>query len=215
MLDLEVVTGPEDDGTAILSVADFKRHLRILHNKLDDELEDIIVEAAAKLHGADGELNRTVFPMIWRRYLRRFPDKLDVNGNIVAIGQGAIELPLPPLIDVTAVTIEDGSDPANVVDASNYVVMKGYVGRIEPVAGFTWPTVTEGPRAVSITFLAGYDAYPANLRRMLKILAAHNYENPVATTNEPRVIQVNRSVVFALEDLRSQLAVPINFVDWD
>ena len=45
MLDIEIVTPPEQDGTDILSVADLKKRLRITHSRLDDVLEDAIIEA--------------------------------------------------------------------------------------------------------------------------------------------------------------------------
>lgn len=215
MLDIEIVTPPTDDGTDILSVADLKKRLRITHSRLDDVLEDAILEAADKLHGPDGELRRTLFPTTYRRYLSKFPDLKDARGTIVSVGRGIIQLPYPNLISVDAITIEDGSSPDNVVDSSTYTVRTGtLVGEIELNTGESWPDYDEGPRAISITYRAGYETYPPKLKRMVAILASHYFINASATIQEPRVLMLNRQTEFGMADLRRALQVPLDRSDW-
>lgn len=216
MLDIEIVTPPEQDGTDILSVADLKKRLRITHSRLDDVLEDAIIEAADKLHGPDGELRRTLFPTTYRRYLRKFPDLKDSRDKVVSVGRGIIQLPYPNLISVDAITIEDGSSPDNVVDDSLYTVRTGtLVGEIELNVGSSWPEYDEGPRAISILYRAGYVEYPPKLKRMVAILAGHYFLNSSATINEPRVLMLNRQTEFGMTDLRRALQVPLSHDDWN
>jgi hypothetical protein len=215
MLDIEIVTPPTQVGTDILSVADLKKRLRITHSRLDDALEDAIIEAADKLHGPDGELRRTLFPTTYRRYLSKFPDLKDDRGRVVQVGRGIIQLPYPNLISVLAVTIEDGSSPENDVDETLYTVRTGtLVGEIELKAGSSWPDYDEGPRAISILYRAGYTEYPPKLKRMVAILAGHYFANPSASINEPRVLMLNRQTEFGMADLRRALQVPLSHDDW-
>lgn len=209
MLDIEIVEAPTAVATDILSRADAKKHLRISpsNTALDDLIDDAIEETVHDLHGIGGKLNRCILPTTFRMYLRDFPG-LDEDGNYKPI-----LLPYPPLIEVLAVTIEDGSSPANTVDAADYVVKSGMlVPEIHPVD--SWPTVTPAPRAVSVTYRCGYESYPPQLRRLVKILMAHMIENAEATILEPRVLQVSRKVEFGHYYLMSSLRVPLGY-DWN
>lgn len=215
MLDIEVVVAALENGIDILPVADLKKRLRISHNRLDDVLESCIIEAADKLHGPDGELRRTLFPTVYKRYLSRFPDLKDDRSRVVAVGRGAIPLPYPNLIEVLSVTIEDGSSPDNEADRSSYVVRIGtLVGEVELRPGRSWPEYTPGPRAISITYRAGFTTYPPKLKRMVAILAAHYFINNSATIQEPRVLMLNRQTEFGMSDLRRSLQVPLDHSDW-
>lgn len=218
MLDIEVITAPADAATDILSVDELLRHMRMRNapQETRDELEAIIEDVVGTLDGAAGNLNSTLRPMVRRRYLRKFPDKRADNGVVIAARKGIIQLPFPPLMEVIAVTIEDGDSPSTHVDDADYVVRRGeanQIGEIEPYD--VWPSVTEGPRAVSITYQAGYTTYPPALRRMVKILSAHAFENPEATINEPRQMMINRKVEYAMDDLRAILRVPLAYGGWD
>lgn len=215
MLDIEVVVPATEDGTDILPVASLKQRLRITHSRQDVLLEDCIIEAADKLHGINGELRRTLFPTTYKRWLSKFPDLKDDRGKVVEVGRGIIPLPFPPLIRVVEIAIEDGSSPTTAVDPDTYVVRTGtLVGEIELKTGESWPDYDEGPRAISITFEAGYLEYPASLKRFVAIQSAHSFLNPSSTINEPRVLMLNRQTEFGVADLRRQYAIPLDFSDW-
>ena len=201
MLDLEVIVPPVEDGLSIVSLAEFKRHMLISHTKLDDDFEEIIIEAADKLHGRDGELNRTLFPTTYRRYLSKWPS-------------GPIPLPFPPIINVLSVDIVRGEELVPVA-TSSYVVREGaLVPEIELRSGQQWPTVAAGPRAIAITYQAGYLEYPPKLRRLVKIMAGHYSENREATVLDSRVSNVSRAVEFGVSDLRNSLRIPVDYSDW-
>lgn len=205
MLDIEVVVAPTQTGLDIVSLAEMKKHLRIVGSGLDDQITSALNEVVAKLDGPGGELNRSLRPVTLRRYLRKFP-----TGNIIS-------LPYPPLRSVTEVVYEDSvaSSPLPALDTANYIVRTGsYIGQIELLPGESWPSVADHPRAVCITYDAGYTTYPDQLKRLVKILAAHYIESPDATINDRMQSMVSRKVEFGVEDLRAALRVSPSYDDF-
>ncbi|TJW14455.1 MAG: hypothetical protein E5W82_10795 [Mesorhizobium sp.] len=210
MLDIEIVTQPTDTALDVLSVADFKKHLRISSTvtALDAVLQAAIEDAVDKLHGIGGELNRTIMTTTYKRYLTKFPGN-DADGVPLPI-----LLPYPPLISFGTIMIEDGSSPDNIVDTADYVVKSGMlVPEIHPVS--TWPSITAAPRAVSVTYTAGYTEYPGKLLRMIKFLAAHYVENTEASILEQNKTLISRNVLFAMDDLRAALKISNSYDDWN
>ena len=220
MLDVIVVGEPTKTGTDIVSLSAMRGHMRMsaTNTALDTVITDAINDAAAKLHGDVGELNRTLFPTRWKRYMSRFPDLRNDDGTVNALLAGPILLPYGPLLDDgdVVVTIEDGESPTSLVDPATYVVKTGMlVPEVWPARGLTWPDVDPGPQAVSMTYTAGYSAFPRPLQRMVKILAAHYVENPEATINEQRQMMINRRVDFGMDDLREALKIANSLIGWD
>jgi hypothetical protein len=208
MLDIEIVTQPTQTALNVVSRDEFASHLRLSPSLRNNatwiaNMEAALKEAVDDLHGFSGSLNRMVLPCTVKRYLTGFP----------ARGK-PILLPYPDLINVVAVTIEDGSSPANNLPTTSYKVSKGtLIGEVWAVND--WPQVTRGPRAVSVTYEAGFAEYPHQLKRLVKIMAAHFMENPEATINEPRQMQINRKVEFGVEALRSAFRIPVSYDDWE
>lgn len=206
MLDIEIVTLPTQTALDVVSLEEFARHLRLsptLRNNATwiANMTDALNEAVDRLHGLSGELNRMVLPCTVTRYLSSFP------------GQGKpIYLPYPDLISLVAVTIEDGSSPPNNLAPASYVVKKTLVPEVYPVG--SWPSVSSGPRAVSVTYTAGYQEYPYRLKRMVKTLAAHMIENPDGSINEPRQMAINRKIEYGLETDRAALRVSVSYDDY-
>ncbi|NEI70961.1 hypothetical protein GR212_15360 [Rhizobium lusitanum] len=206
MLDIEIVTPPTKTALDIVSVAEFARHLHLsstLRNNADwvANMSDALKEAVDKIHGLSGELNRMVLPCTLKRYLSSFP----ADGR-------PIQLPYPDLISLDAITIEDGSSPPNNLDPAAYIVTDSLVPEVYAVQG--WPPLPARPRGVSVTYQAGYTQFPLNIKRYVKILAAHMMENPEATIMEPRQMQINRKVEFGIDSLRAALRIPVSYDDW-
>lgn len=195
MLDIEegVI---EKEATSIVSVAELGRHIRITPSLMSSPmwqelLSEAITDAVDKLDGLRGELNRTLMPRTWTRYLSCFP-----NGNY------SLPLPYPPLIEVTE--IKAGSES---LDLDDFVVSTGgIVGTVTPKDA--WPSIPNRPRAASIAYRAGYEEYPPALKRMVKFLAAHYISAAEATGDS------DRRVAFAMDDLRDALRVPHGYDDW-
>lgn len=205
MIDLELLTVPTDTALDVVSVDDLASHLRLSASLRTNatwiaNMTAAIEETVDSLHGRSGVLNRTVLPCTWKRTMDFFPK----TGM-------PILLPYPDLISVDAITIEDGSIPANELDPDDYWVKKTLIPEI--YATSVWPILVSGTR-VSVTYKAGYGEYPAILKRLVKILAAHNLENPEATINEVRQMAINRRIDFGVDSLMAQLRIPVSYDDW-
>ena len=161
-----------ETGPAIepLTVAEAKLHLRIPYEeRADDEYIGVLITAAREY--AEQVLCRQLINATWRLYLDRFPG-LD----------GVIRIPLPPLQSISSVKYVDGAGDEQTLDAAEYSVDTASVpGRIYPAYGYSWPSTRDQRNAVTITFVAGYGsaatAVPEPIRKALKLLIAHWYEN--------------------------------------
>ncbi len=234
-LDLDLVVAPDDAVTTVVSLAEMKRHLRIPASitSYDAELGDLLAAGLDKLEGLGGELNRSIRPVTWRRYMSKFPDlrpthhhhgsawnlqasPLTGYRSTVRTGEGPILLPLPPMLAVTSININAGVNDASVIDPATYIIKTGaLVPEIWPVD--RWPTVIAAPRAVSVTYTAGYDddhPYPPKLKLFIKMLVGHYFENRELTLQERRVLLINRQVDFGAEWLRKALRIPADYEDW-
>lgn len=206
MLDLEIV---QTIGSAldIVSVADMKKHLRVLHTKEDTLIEDFIKSAVADIGGFEGGLNRSVVHSRMRRYLPCFPES------------GVIKLPYPPTIAVESITYNDGSgdSPQPSFSSANYIVTnQQYIAEIHLLDGADWPTTIKHPRAVTVTYTAGYaaGAAPDHLKQLVKITAAHWFENREASLVSSRVTAVSHAIQFGVQHLVDKLRVPPAYDDW-
>lgn len=208
ILDIEVATAPAEDGLAIVTVQEMKKHLKITQTGWDDDIESAIVDAGAHFHGTTGILNRTLFPMQWRLHRPAFPTSR------------IIRLPFPPLRSVDSIAYMSGAaSPNPLLSAANYIVRTGdgsQVGEIELLTTEDWPNTDDHPRGVEIVFSAGYEDYPSQLKRIIKLYAAHLLENREATMiDQMRGAQVSRKTEFGLDYLVNALAVPVDMGNWD
>lgn len=206
MLDIEIETAPTQTALDIVSLNDFGTHLRLsprlrANAEVQARMQAALEEAVSSLHLFRGRLNRSVLPCRLKRYLTNFP----------AAGV-PIQLPYPDLIGDVVITIEDGSSPANVVSSSSYVVKNTIVPEI--LAKGSWPVISSAPRAVSVSYMAGFSTFPHDLKRLVKILAAHNMENVEATILEPRQMAINRKVEYGADYLIGLLKIPVSYDDW-
>lgn len=184
-LRLKLVTAPAAEP---LSVSQLKTHLRIDHNDEDDDLTALIVEAREKL---ESDMRRAFITQTWRMSLDGWPT-LD-----------EILLPRPPLQSVTSVVYKDSEGNSTTWSSSAYIVdTDSEPGRIVLAYGETWPSLTLYPaNPIQITFVAGYgdaaDDVPGNVKRALKLLCGHWYENREGTVSGTIV----RDIPMAVESL--------------
>lgn len=103
-----------------------------------------------------------------------------------------LEVPMPPLISVTAVKYLDNTLMQQTWDPSEYAVQllkSGHPGVIVPAPTFVFPCAYLIPGAVEVDFTAGYGAesgpvIPGHVAEGIRQLAAHLYEHPEAITSE-------------------------------
>lgn len=210
MLDIEVVTRPTSaEREAVITKDAVKANSRFLSNALDGEFTNAVNSALEYLDGFDGVLNRSVCPWEWRIYFDCF--------------HRIIHLPYPPLKAVSAVKYLDDDGVEQTLAGTNYIVRKNPTMPSSIVfldVNDLPDTKADHPRAVSVTFTAGYGTPPAAeklpelLLRGVRLLASHYIENPEATLNESKVVTLNRKIEFGLDHIINALKVPHDRMDW-
>lgn len=159
---LNRVTAPADSP---VTLAEAKAHLHVDHSD-EDTLIQLLIEAATDyVDGPYGFLGRALIDQTWDYYADAFPD-------------GAVYLPLPPLIEIEGVYYLSGGAEAEFTD----YVLDEATGRLTG----TWPTADDETNAVRIRFRAGYldtsvspatANVPASIRAAILIHVADLYEN--------------------------------------
>lgn len=162
---LQLIDGPTSEP---LTLDEAKLHLRVDGDAEDDLITALIATARAEL---EFETGRALLTQTWALWLDAWPE-----GDV-------LEVPLPPLQSVGAITYFDADDTETELDSGLYFVdTASEPGRIALRAGACWPaTVLRPINGVCVEFDAGYgDAgadVPAKLLTALKLLIAWLYEN--------------------------------------
>lgn len=199
----------------IVTKAQLKAHLRMAPGvtTYDTVLEDCITDAVWLLHGQSGELNRTVMPTTYKRYWKKFPSPADFE-EYQKDESCKLWLPFPPVQSVTSVEYLDEDGATQTLVSTAYELISGNMtAHVELLADEVWPTTAVHPRAVTVTYVAGYTTYPNLMKRLIKLMAGHYWENGEATLNEPRVVIVNRMVQLGHGHLLGLLKVPLPYGD--
>lgn len=126
-----------------LTAAEAKARLNIGDEISDQVIDAYIMASRQVIDGADGWLGRAINTQTWRGALDQFPT--DCGGKI--------NIPLPPLQQVTEVNYLDVDGSVVIVPPANYQVVMGPRPYLLPVSA--WPIVS-GFDAISIVFVAGY-----------------------------------------------------------
>ncbi|MEI9887040.1 MAG: head-tail connector protein [Rhizomicrobium sp.] len=146
-----------------VTLAEAKAHLK-LDTSADDALVTTLIAAARAR--AEWHTGRALITQAWTLWLDIWP--------------GVIEIPLPPLQAVAALTTYGRDDAAHVLDPSTYFVDTAS-GRIALKSGRAPPSDLRRLNAVAVAFTAGYGAAAANvpppLRGAILELIAFLYEH--------------------------------------
>ena len=96
---------------------------------------------------------------------------------------GYIELPMPPLDSITSIVYTDSSGTNNTWSSAEYQVdASGFVGRVSPAYGYSWPSsVLRVMAGVTVTYKAGYGAatsdVPERIKHAIKMVLGDLWEN--------------------------------------
>ena len=146
-----------------VTLAEAKAHLKVDVGD-DDALITALISAARAR--AEWHTGRAMITQAWTLWLDAWPD--------------VIELPLPPLQAVTALTTYGRDDAAHVLDGASYFVDTAS-GRVTLNYGRCPPTDLRRLNAVAVAFTAGYGGAAANvpppLKEAILELIAFLYEN--------------------------------------
>lgn len=149
-----------------------------LHARVEGTREDALISGfiASARQYAESFTRRALVSQAWKLILDAFP----------AGERGLLELPRPPLLEVSSVKYlnTDGTEQEWNADAYEVVIEAGpnaERGFLYPKLGASYPTTQGAPAAVSVLFVAGYGAtaadVPARLRQAVLQGVAELYRN--------------------------------------
>lgn len=168
-MSLSVLVPPAGE---IITVDEAKSQCRVTHGLDDAWFADDAIPAAVQ--AVEDRTARQLFRATLVQPLDRWPCS------------GVIELKRSPVVSVSSITYLDMAGATQTWAASNYRVdapnaRTSRRARIGLAYGATWPSIQDVINAVSVTFIAGYgtsaDTVPPRLRRAMKMLIGHWYEN--------------------------------------
>lgn len=144
-----------------VSLADAKAHCRVDHSD-EDALISAYLEAACL---AVAEMSgRVLAAETWR---------LSIPG-----ASGDLRLPKSPVKSVAAITYYDRDGIEQSATVSDFHLFADEDRAIlRPKDGKSWPAVQSREDALSVDFVAGYDALPGNLLQAILLLTGHWYQN--------------------------------------
>lgn len=169
-----------------ISLAEAKRHLRVLHDDDDADIAELVEVATAAIEGPNG-IGVALSPQTWRMSLDHFPCEIIV--------------PLGPVTSITSIayTGADGN-PATV--PSWRADLDQQPLRIWPARDAAWPSLVCEPGAVKVTFVCGYTQTPSDLKAALKLLVGHFYEHREAVTTDLKAVELPMGVAAILDRYR-------------
>lgn len=169
---LILVQGPQQ---SVVTLEEAKDQLHVDTVTSDNaKLNMLVLAATQRCDGPNGILGRALMMQTWEMQLTAWP-------------AGAIELPLPPLIAVTAINYLDENGNVLTLDPALYRVVPGgnnQPTRIVRSIGQQWPTPATGqPDAIRVRFDAGYvdasspsnNAVPEPIRQAIVLMADEWY----------------------------------------
>lgn len=194
-----LVSGPTAEP---VTLAETKSHLRETATATAQDALITSLITTAREYGEE-ETRRAWMKQTWDLSLDNFPS-----------GEGAIEVPKPPLSSVTHVrylTASDGS--LATLSATGYRVdTQSEPGRITPAFDSHWPTPRDVTGAVTVRFVAGYTAtdgsgtataVPKRLKQGVLLSVGAWYEQ----REELTVGTIVRRTPFAVDALYQQMRV--------
>ncbi|MBB2819001.1 head-tail connector protein [Rhizobium phaseoli] len=170
----------------VVSLEEAKRHLRVLHDDDNADIEAFIAAAIAAIEGPNG-IGIALSPQTWRMSLDHFPCE--------------IVIPLGPVTAVTSVAYTDAAGSPATVSGLRYDLDSSPL-RIWPARDTTWPTIYCEPGAVKVTFVCGYATLPPDLRAAILLLVGHFYERREAVTTDLKAVDLPMGVSSILERYR-------------
>jgi len=124
-------------------------HLKSAHPAAETTYVDHLRKVS--LREAERQTGRSLLPQWWTMMLDQFP-------------WGDIVLPRPPLLEVESITYLDSAEVETVLSPASpqsFLVdapsgERAEKGRVMPMRGAAWPSVSPGSGAVAVRFRAGY-----------------------------------------------------------
>lgn len=184
---LKLVTAPIEKP---VSLAEAKAYLRVDGTSEDALIDSLIGAATSMVEKATGRL---LITQTWDLWLDHFPRarkrkddwfdgvmELPVSSLMTSVRY--IEIPKPPLQDVSFLKTFDEVDDEETFEDDNYFVDdQSTPGRVALNEAASWPSIILRPaNGIQIQFVAGYGAavdVPDPIKIAIQMIVAHLYEN--------------------------------------
>lgn len=154
-----------------------KTHLRLYSKSFDTEIMQVV---AAAREWCESQVSRTLRTETTRTLSlvrwwgqHRYWDYWDIGHSTRHNTKHFVQLPYPPLLDITEIKFYDADDIDTVLDAANYqiVLSTDGPGRIEWATNATIPGLSVRADAVRITYTAGYaTAIPVKAKQAILLM---------------------------------------------
>jgi uncharacterized phiE125 gp8 family phage protein len=160
--------------TEAVTLASAKEQLSVFHDTDDTFIEGLCRMARALIEGFEFESGPVPSTGVAHYAITRHV----LDGTIEEFPNGDLVLCPPPLISVSSVKYYDANDSLQVLSSANYrVVQDPFRSFIRLKSGYSWPSTSERPDAVTVRFTVGSTAVPQLLDHAMKLLIAHYYVN--------------------------------------
>ena len=175
----------------------------------DDSMIMMMLRAAREQ--CEEYLGRSITVKTYEIALDRFPGVTDstllsrpilpyYDVNSSSLDRYAIELPMPPLVEVVSITT--GGDTDGLLSSAEYVVDDySMVPKVVPVTA--WPTITPSKNNIIIRYRAGYESLPYTIRAAMLFLLGTFY------ANREHIVIPTRGVAHELPDVLESLLRPL------
>lgn len=183
--------------TEPVTLQEAKDHLRVVVADDDDYISGLITECRVLIENAT---ERALIAQTWDVFFDHFPHRPWLRGGVGYMPpscdtwpEGAqypasafgdhdyLELPLPPLQQVTQITYVDPTGATPTLDPSQYLVDDAsQPARIYPAYGTSWPATRAQRNAIAVRIVTGYPdaaSVPPTMKGAIKKFVAHFYEN--------------------------------------
>lgn len=179
-----LVTAPTE---SVLDLDTVKRHLGVGHDDDDDLIDLYVAAATAAVEGPTG-IGIPLRSATYKLTLDAFPC-------------GCITIPLRPVTAVTSVQFIDTLGVTQTLAPAAYIVGVA-TGTVSRAIGGNWPSTAALPGSATITFTAGFETIPADLRAAILLLVGHSYRTREAVTGTegtvtPLVVPMGVETIFS------------------
>lgn len=180
-----------------VSLAEAKRHLRVIHED-EDSLIRGLIRAAREF--CEEWNNRTYLTTTWQDVFSKWPSGRE------------IELQRPPLQSVTSITYRDTDDAEQTLAPSIYTVSTNRTpGVVRLNKNESWPSLScDHPEPVVVTFVAGGTTRASvnhKVKQAILLLVGHWFMNRESITSRGTTKEVEQGVqaLLALDSWGSEV----------
>jgi len=146
-----------------VSLAEAKAHLRLTISDDDAYVSSLIGAARRALEARHG---LALMPQHWALFADRWPE------------DGIFQIPLWPVSEVESLVSFSEDDTASTIDAAHYMLdAASRPARVALRTGRTFAPPGRRINGLKLSFVAGFDTVPAEIKQAILICAADWYQN--------------------------------------